>query len=970
MNDETPDSQPNMYYSVDQLKLLLSKSSSSHKSVIHFNTRSFPKNKDDVMNFLSLSAHTFSVICLSETWLSPSDDKLFTVNGYDAEYDHRKSDRHGGSAILISKQLSYKRRSDIAFNVDKVESVWIEFDRASFPSNKNTIIASIYRSPSSSYTHFCAQLDIILNRLNCENKNLIIVGDINIDITDITNSSCAEYANCFVGHGLESLLQSPTRCMSPGPGTLIDHVLTNVISPQIAGVVNFDITDHYPIFLLVESHNQRNVKTLKRHFFDSRLFQHKISLIDWNFVLQEANVEVAFVDFSAKILETINSCSSVTVTYKRYSAPRNPWITNNLLRSIRKKDNLHKKVKLRPFNVALKNRFKKYSETLSKVLKAAKRDYYQNQIMKNGNNNRKNWEIIKEFLNLSKQGPTAKEIVDAGLRLTNPSDIANAFNKFFSKVTSFQPTDISQYGRCSQSFYLQPTSPEEVFRVLCGLKCTGPGLDLIPPSKIKLVARELSYVLATLINNIFSTGIFPSLLKQGKVVPVFKKGDRNALGNYRPITILPFFSKLIEKLFADRLMKYLEKFNLLTPRQFGFRPKFSTELALIEFTDQIKNLIDSGCWAAAIFIDFTKAFDTINHRILYAKLESLGICGPALTLLQSYLLDRTQVVQFADAVSQPITTNQGVPQGSILGPLLFLLYVNDLPNCLNTSDCILYADDTTIFAGDKDLNNLTTLLNKDLSSISAWCHKNALQMNATKTCFMIFHTHHKQMPLVPSLNLDNHIIYPSITATFLGVVLDSYLKFNKHTISLVKKIGFGLRVLIKSRHYFQQHVLQSLYYAFIHSHLTYCLPSWGNTYETHMSCLYHLQNQAVRMITFSPHLASALPLYQNLKILPLPYALKLKLGLFIYRIRNQDTVINYISASKLLNPNNTRFSEQNNMLLPKVRTNYGKQTALFSGIMFWNSLPTNIKFIHSAHSFHKSLKNHLWLTTCPSIKGP
>lgn len=434
------------------------------------------------------------------------------------------------------------------------------------------------------------------------------------------------------------------------------------------------------------------------------------------------------------------------------------------------------------------------------------------------------------------------------------------------------------------------------------------------------------------------------------------------MGNYRPITILPFLSKLIEKLLADRLTKYLEKFNLLTPRQFGFRPNFSTELALIEFSDQIKNFIDNGCWAAAIFIDFTKAFDTINHTVLFSKLESFGICGLALTLLKSYLHDRTQVVQFSDAISQPTTINQGVPQGSILGPLLFLLYINDLPGCLNNSDCVLYADDTTIFAGDRNLNTLTMQLNQDLASITSWCNDNALHINATKTCFMVFHTHHKQTHLVPSINLDNHVIYPSNSTTFLGVVLDSQLKFNKHVLSLAKKIGFGIRVLIKSRHYFQQHVMMSLYYAFIHSHLTYCLPSWGNTYETHMAHLQHLQNQAVRLITFNPVQSSALPLYRNLKILPLTYLLQMKLGLLIHRIQNKGAVINNTSALQLLNPNNTRFAKQNNMLLPKVRTNYGKQTVLFSGIMFWNSLPANMKFIRSERSFHKSLKNHLWST--------
>lgn len=211
------------------------------------------------------------------------------------------------------------------------------------------------------------------------------------------------------------------------------------------------------------------------------------------------------------------------------------------------------------------------------------------------------------------------------------------------------------------------------------------------------------------------------------------------------------------------------------------------ELALIEFTDKIKQLIDKGYWAGAVFIDFTKAFDTINHAILFSKLESLGICGPPLTLLQSYLTDRTQVVQLLDATSQPKTINQGVPQGSILGPLLFLVYINDLPTCLNNTTCILYADDTTILTGDTNLDALTEKLNRDLENIVAWCIKNALQINPTKTKYLIFNTPNKQPASVPSLCCNGNVIPVSNTATFLGVLLDTHLKYNLHVQSLTKK---------------------------------------------------------------------------------------------------------------------------------------------------------------------------------------
>lgn len=185
-------------HTVLELKQLFS-SFVSHISIMHFNTRSLPKNFDDMVNFLSLTNHHFSLICLLETWLSADDDNMFSIPGYRAEFFHRLGDYHGGSAMFISNALSYKRRTDIAFSVSKCESVWLEFDRNFLPSNKRTIIGSIYRSPSSSYGDFCVELDNILSSFISENYNVIILGNINIDITNIKDGSCAQYANCFMG---------------------------------------------------------------------------------------------------------------------------------------------------------------------------------------------------------------------------------------------------------------------------------------------------------------------------------------------------------------------------------------------------------------------------------------------------------------------------------------------------------------------------------------------------------------------------------------------------------------------------------------------------------------------------------------------------------------------------------------------------------------------------------------------------
>lgn len=567
---------------------------------------------------------------------------------------------------------------------------------------------------------------------------------------------------------------------------------------------------------------------------------------------------------------------------------------------------------------------------------------------------------IKEFLNQHGSEPEISKVFDGTRVLTNAPDIANAFNLHFSKVNAPTSFAVSSLPRCSHSFYLSPVSPHEISQVVKQLKCTGSGLDNIRPFRVKLIASDISIPLAHVVNLMFRNGGFPDELKKGKVVPVFKKGDRTLINNYRPITIRPFFSKVIEKLLVTRLTNYLNKFNLLTPYQFGFRPNFSSDLALIEFTDYLKHSIDLGFFAGAVFVDFSKAFDTINHAILYSKLDSYGICGPTLTLIRNYLLNRSQVVLVGDSYSKSNTINQGVPQGSILGPLLFLLYINDLPKCLNSSRCILYADDTTIFSSDSDLYNLLKELNKDAANIVQWCRNNQLVINPLKTTFMLFHSPRKIIPFVPHLTIDAHVIHPSDATTFLGVTIDSHLKFDKHIAAISSKISFGIRVLIKTRTFFPLHILRSLYFAFIHSHLTYCSSSWGNTYRIHLSKIAHLQNKAIRIITFSHWRDSATPIFSNLGILPIHHSISLKLAVLIFRARQHDIELKSIPSRYLINANLTRFSLQHSLLLPVVHSNYGKQTVLFSGIYLWNLLPKFIKSCRNITSFKVELKKHLF----------
>lgn len=382
-------------------------------------------------------------------------------------------------------------------------------------------------------------------------------------------------------------------------------------------------------------------------------------------------------------------------------------------------------------------------------------------------------------------------------------------------------------------------------------------------------------------------------------------------------------------------------------------------MALLTLTDYIRRSLDLGHFVGSVFLDFTKAFDTINHNVLFTKLQSIGISGPALNMLKSYLSNRELTVYAGGAFSESKIINQGVPQGSILGPLLFCIYMNDLPDCINYALPILYADDTTVALADKSLLSLILKLNSDLSKITDWCNANFLILNPAKTQFMIFRSSQRHLPCSPAITLNRHNIPPSTCVSFLGIKLDPHLKFTNHIAHIKQKTAFGIRALLKSRAFFSKEALLSLYFAFIHSHIIYGIASWGNTYHCHLSSIQHIQNQAIRIITRSHFFSNASSQLRTNRILQVTDLFNYHLAILFFKLLTKQVSYNFVSSDLLLNPNNTRFAAEGNFLLPLCHTNYGKMASSFCAIKLWNSLPYAIKLSSTLYSFKHQLKNYL-----------
>ena len=354
------------------------------------------------------------------------------------------------------------------------------------------------------------------------------------------------------------------------------------------------------------------------------------------------------------------------------------------------------------------------------------------------------------------------------------------------------------------------------------------GYDDISPSIVKSAIVFITKPLAYIFNLSISTGIFPDALKVAKVVPVFKKDDPHVFSNYRPISLLPCFSKILERLIYNRLDHFLTRFNILHDNQYGFRKNHSTDLALLDICNNISSSLNLNHHTIGIFLDLSKAFDTIDHGILLAKLHHYGIRGVALDLLSSYLSSRLQFTSFDSNLSGRLPVSCGVPQGSILGPLLFLLYVNDIPYSSTRFSFVLFADDTNIFLSHPNLNTLTNIFNTELIKVSNWFKANKLSLNVSKTNYIHF-TKKKHNTPVTRISIDNTPILPVDQTKFLGVIIDQNLTWKHHVTKTSNQVSKNIGILRRLRNTLPKHVLFTLYNTLILPYISYSNIAWAIT---------------------------------------------------------------------------------------------------------------------------------------------
>ena len=582
-------------------------------------------------------------------------------------------------------------------------------------------------------------------------------------------------------------------------------------------------------------------------------------------------------------------------------------------------------------------------------------------------NMRETWKLINTALNNKQLSEFLIPRINVnGNLISNSAEIVEKLNGFFTTIGSSLASAITpgvgshmKYlpGNYQKSMGLLPTDELEIKLLISKfqnkISC---GIDEIPTTILKSCSNAIAKPLAIIINCSLSQGVFPDKLKIAKVCPVFKSGDKEIIQNYRPISILPCFSKVYEKIMYSRLSNYLESKKILSEKQYGFRRNYSTYMALMHMSDKITTAIDNNEYPVGVFIDLQKAFDTLDHKILIDKLEHYGIRGILLNWFRSYLQNRKQCVACNNCTSSFQTITYGVPQGSILGPLLFITYINDISECSKILTFILFADDTNLFYSNKDLNVLFQVLNAELAKLSNWFRLNKLSLNTKKTQYILFGFKHlPATPYRPILTIDDVVIDCVEVVKFLGVIIDCKLNWKSHVSYIAQKISRSLGVINRVKRSLPKHVLLMLYNSMIYPHLTYCCIIWGSGYKSTLSCLVNLQKRALRIITNSHYCAHTSPLFISLRLLKLPDIVNYHVAQFMFKVKY--SMIPLVSKSyyrvRLSTGHRTRL--QPFFDIPSFHKNIREMCITVHGPILWNSLPVYIQEIDKINLFKTSL---------------
>ena len=938
-------------------------------SILSMNIRSLRKNFNLLLLLLKSLKQPISIIALCETFLVDGEEELFPIPGYTAYFLNRQNiSRSGGLMIYVSETLISTKLEQLSMLNEFFDSLFIKLTI----KNQTHTFGLTYRSPSISIPQFTENFDeLILKKLSKE--RVTICGGININLLNRPSSSGIKFVTNMNDANLSSLITVPTRprinssnenpnSLNSIEGSLIDHVWSSYEYDMKPFVLDFPISDHFPVCLFIKIPNVNKKIRIKYRTFNHdqiELFRAKFERFCSNFRINSDHPDFSMSEFLSFLTNLINEIFPIKEKIMKLKELNSPWIDNSLLKLIAKKHRIFKNYRR---GLATYEDFKQFRNLLNKTLNLAKKIYLSEKI-NSASNQKDNWKIIN---NLKSNNVKTKNI---SLKINNShvldtKVLSHNFSDHFDEsvkclITGLSPTIPHCHApRNANTFDFHPITESEVLTVIDAMNDNNKHHSEIPTILLKLIAPKLSVILTSLFNACLNKSIFPNELKIGQITPIHKKGPKDEINNYRPITILNPIAKILEKIICNRLTEFLVSDSILVPQQYGFMKGRSIQSAVLTFQHDAHVAKKSKKYFGAIAIDLKKAFDTINHNILLHKLQNYGIRkNNEFEFLKSYFHNRYNFVQVGPSRSSLKKLVHGVPQGSSLGPLMFNIFINDIVKIVEHCQIILYADDILLYVSDKYKNKVNEYLNNDLLNIFNYAKLNHLVINYTKTKCLLFNCKNGE-----NLNITiNSVAIEQVKEIkYLGIILDDKLSFKSYILEITKKLNQCNRAIAYLKQYLPTFMLFKLYYSFGHSHLSLHILSWAGTFPSYIKPVNIALNKIVRNIHYNTNnpYVNTNQCYNDLNLLTTDQLYKLKLGEFIFRVVKGDSPIpqDFVSELQWSHNHNTRRVEP--LRNPHVDSAFETRTFTYNMIKLWNKLKIfkEIESYNSLPCFKKALK--------------
>lgn len=931
--------------------------------LMHLNIRSLLPKLDELKAYMHTSNP--DVLVISESWLKKSvTTTAVSIPGYNVFRQDRPS-KGGGVAIYCKDSLQC--------SVILSKSVSKQFEllllKVNLSRNISLIVAGCYRPPSAPACALTALSELIAPHTSSE---FVLLGDLNWDMLSPPHSVQLQ----LDALNLCQIVQTPTRFNSKSMenGTLIDVILTNMPDKYTPAVFCQGLSDHCCIACVRKGTNAKRppliiFKRLLKNF-NEQAFLHDLALEEWHRMDLIPTVEDAWSFFKTTFSTILNRHAPFIKirTKNRYS----PWFSTELSEMIRQKHLLWHKAKASK-NTSDWQCFRGLRNKCTQSIRKAKANYYKQQFTTCGPDPKLFWKTVKtmENKNTSSQLPTAIKSED--IVISDKAIMVDCFNKHFVRAghafAAATPTSTANLTASGSgtgppldtpNFSFQPVEEREVLRELLKLDpYKSAGLDDLDPFFFKLAAYIVSAPITCLFNLSLHTSEFPKDWKSAAVIPLFKGGDKLDLNCYRPISILPCLSKVFEKLVNNQLTNHLESHSILSTMQSGFRTGYGCVSATLKVLNDIICAIDAKHYCVAVFIDLAKAFDSVDHCILLDRLKDVGLIEECLAWFSSYFSGRVQSVKAEGLLSDPLPLSMGVPQGSILGPTLFKIYINNVAHAATNSFIHLYADDTILYTSGPSLNTALTSLQHSFNSIQYAFSNLHLLLHTKKTKCMVFNRNLPQAtcPLkITSLN-GSELEFVD-TYKYLGIWLDSSLSFQTHINTLLTKVRTRIGFLYRNKASFTHSAKHTLVKMTILPILDYADIIYRIAPKNLLNKLDVIYHTAIRFVTGAPFNTHHCDLYSQIEWPSLHTRRQIHWYQFIYKSIIGKTPPYLRSLLNIsISLRTLRSSKLITLVIPKVRTSFGRHSFQSAAPTDWNELQKSLKlhtFI-SLPSFNNSL---------------